>query len=134
MSDLESAMRQAEAAMERPVDQIVNGIIDRVGGTANAQAVFGTPVERPGITVIPVARVRWGAGGGGGAGNEPGKGQGSGGGGGGVVSAKPAGYIEVRDGEARFVPVRDPSAIAPVIAAGGFALWLVLRALRGFVR
>lgn len=114
----------------RFLDQLVAKL-----GAARAETVFGAPIERGGVTVIPVARVRWGAGGGGGS--SPGK-QGSGtdqgSGGGGGLSASPAGYIELRDGHAAFVPIRDYGALAPLVLASGFAALLFFHGLRRLLR
>jgi hypothetical protein len=86
------------------VDRLANSI----GGRAGAASVFGPPVERDGVTVIPVAASRFGFGGG--AGRTPDdKGEGGGGGGGGV--SRPLGFIEVREGRARFRRITDPIAI-----------------------
>ncbi|HYU59759.1 MAG TPA: spore germination protein GerW family protein [Solirubrobacterales bacterium] len=101
----------------------VAGLAERVGATATAGAVFGQPVERGDVTVIPVARAVWGFGGGsGGTGDQ----RGEGGGGGGVVI--PVGYIEVRGTGARFRPVRKPRGLVLAAAALGFA-GLALRRL-----
>ena len=62
--------------------------------------VFGDPIERGDVTVIPVAKARFGVGGGDARKNKRGA-PGSGGGGGAIVS--PAGYIEIHaDGTTRF--------------------------------
>ena len=100
---------------EARADAAENGLTrlaERLGANAAASAVFGTPVERDGVTVIPVARVRWGFGGGGGG--RKAKAQ-DGWGGGGGVQAAPLGFIEVRDGGARYRRVHDP--LRRVIAA-----------------
>ena len=100
---------------EARADAAENGLTrlaERLGANAAASAVFGTPVERDGVTVIPVARVRWGFGGGGGG--RKAKAQ-DGWGGGGGVQAAPLGFIEVRDGGARYRRVHDPLRL--VIAA-----------------
>jgi len=110
--------------------QFVHELIERVGaavGTrANAAAVFGEPVERNGVTVIPVARARFGFGGGGGEGPEEG-GSGGGGGGGGVVS--PIGYIELRDETATFRRISTPSDLLALVATASLALLTVKRLL-----
>ena len=68
----------------RRADDILTTLADRLGGRFTATTVFGTPVEREGVTVIPVAIVRFGFGGGGG--EDPSGGQsGEGGGGAGAV-------------------------------------------------
>lgn len=68
--------------------QLANELLERIGETvgrkADASTIFGASVQREGVTVIPVAKARFGFGGGGGAGtrqSDPG-GEGSGGGGG----------------------------------------------------
>jgi uncharacterized spore protein YtfJ len=80
------------------LEALFGSLGDRLGRAARAAAVFGEPVERDGVTVIPVARARWGMGGG--SGKRP---KGVGGGGGAVVS--PMGFIEIRAGAARFKPI-----------------------------
>src|SRR5450830_152164 len=60
-----------DAEKEARADAAENGLTrlaERLGAGAAASAVFGTPVERDGVTVIPVARLRWGFGGGSGRG------------------------------------------------------------------
>jgi uncharacterized spore protein YtfJ len=108
------------------VDTLLSKLAERVGARTTASAVFGSPVEREGITVVPVAVARFGFGGG--AGSDPGKGgdgngSGAGAGAGGAVAA--AGYIEIRDGRSRFVPVIHPARMFALTLAAilvGFAL------------
>jgi hypothetical protein len=108
--------------------RLLERLASQVGGKAGAKAVFGDPVERDGITVIPVARVRWGVGAGGGEGPE-----GSGSGGGGGVAADPIGYIEVTPAGAIFRPI--PRSFGPgTVLGGALALAIVLRALARFRR
>ena len=105
--NLEDAEKEARA------DAAENGLTrlaERLGAKAAASAVFGTPVERDGVTVIPVARVRWGFGGGGGSGRNEKDQDGWGGGGG--VQAAPLGFIEVKDGGAQYRRVHDPLRLA----------------------
>ncbi|RPH37603.1 hypothetical protein EHM92_02260 [bacterium] len=92
--------------------------------SASAKTVFAEPVEREGVTVIPVARVRYGFGGGGGGSEE-----GQGNGGGGMVQAFPLGYIELKDGESAFRRLRNPANIVRVVLAVGFVSMLMLRQL-----
>jgi uncharacterized spore protein YtfJ len=90
---------------------------ERFGATANAATIFGSPIERGEITVIPVAKVAYGFGGG--------RGQGSGGdgsGGGGGIRVSPVGYIEMRNGSAAYKPIRNWAELIPSIAAG----WLLV--------
>lgn len=82
------------------------------------------PVERGDVTVIPVARARWGFGGGGNRRGEPG----SGGGGGATIS--PIGYIEIRgDGKTPFPPTFAPGDIIAVTALSLLAAVAVSRML-----
>lgn len=105
-------------------------LAERAGAWARASAVFGDPVEREGVTVIPVARARWGFGGGSGGRGED---EGSGGGGGAFVS--PVGYIEPRAGESRFRRIHGRGEIAAVAVACGLTgvvtLRMVLRSRSG---
>jgi uncharacterized spore protein YtfJ len=74
--------------------------IDRARDVLTVRRVFGEPVERDGVTVIPAANVR--GGGGGGGGNDA---EGSGGSGGGFgMTASPAGAYVIKDGDARWEP------------------------------
>lgn len=104
--------------------QLVNELLERigetVGGRAQVSAVFGEPVERAGLTVIPVAKARFGFGGGGGSGSREGD-EGSGGGGGGGAAVSPVGYIEVRDGSARFKRISTPTDLVALVAAASIA-------------
>jgi sporulation protein YtfJ len=105
---------------------LFEGLAEKLGLSAHAAKIFGEPVERDGITVVPVAKARWGVGGGGG-GDPRNPRRGGLGGGGGVVVA-PVGYIEIRAGESRFRPIWDPRAWAgPALAAGVLLLLLARR-------
>jgi uncharacterized spore protein YtfJ len=110
------------------VDELLQRIGRTVGDGAKVSTVFGEPIEREGITVIPVARARFGFGGGGGGAYDEEGGAGGGGGGGGVVS--PVGYIEVRDGTAEFKRIASPVDLVAVIAAGALAALTLKRLLR----
>ena len=122
-----TAEEQARRAAEGdPASRLLERLLTQVGGNAGAKAVFGDPVDRDGITVIPVARVRWGVGGGGGADTD-----GSGSGGGGGVVADPIGYIEVTSTGAVFRAM--PRSVGPgAILGGAIATAIVLRAMARF--
>jgi uncharacterized spore protein YtfJ len=130
-ASLDGARHLAER--DGPLDRLIEVMVDRFGGRTGIHMVYGDPVERGEVTVIPVARVRWlaGAGAGAGSGGAPaGKGQaeGEGAGGGGGVIGDPVGYLEIRSSGASFVPVRGvPNPLA--ILAFGVAVALVLRAV-----
>ena len=135
MSTYEEAMVTASESARTAGQGVAERLLEKLGGAGSARAVFGEPVERDGVTVVPVAKVRWGGGGGGGGseGSESNP-AGSGSGGGGGLAAAPVGYIEITDGRARFVPITRPSDHWPLLLAAGFTAWLVLRALKGLVR
>jgi len=106
-------------------DKLLERVAKTIGEKAMVSTVFGEPVEREGITVIPVAKARFGFGGGGGVGGREGQ-EGSGGGGGGGAAVSPLGYIEVRDGTARFRRI----TWAPDLLAIAGAVMLLALALR----
>ena len=104
-------------------------LAEKLGASAQAAHIFGEPVERDGVTVIPVATARWGLGGGGGMRGLAGRQKGMGGGGGAVV--QPAGYIEIKGGETRYRPIMDPKVVIGAAVAGGFLLLGLVKRLRG---
>jgi uncharacterized spore protein YtfJ len=99
----------------------VERLAQRVGSNFGAATLFGEPVERGEVTVIPVARAAWGFGGGSGKDEE-----GSSGGGG---ASWPVGYIELRGSETRFRPIVDLRPLVLAVAAGLSAA-LIARAKR----
>lgn len=103
----------------------IEQLAQRLGISASATTVYGQPVERGGVTVIPVAKARYGFGGGSGA-NKKGE-EGSGGGGG--VSVTPIGYIEMKDGATQFRKIRDPQSLIAAMAIGGLFAFLTARSL-----
>ena len=115
-----------EAGGAVDMNPLFEKLAERLGSSARAAAVFGDPVERDGVTVIPVARAKWGLGGGGGR-HPDRNAAGVGGGGGAMVT--PVGYIELRDGSASFEPILDYKALAGIglAAAALLTLGLLLR-------
>jgi sporulation protein YtfJ len=117
-----------EADAREEADRVAAGrgfterLAERIGAAARASAVFGDTVEGQGITVIPVARAKWGFGGG--SGGRDGE-QGAGGGGG--TSVSPVGYIELRAGEARFRRIDNRARIAAAVAACGLSAAVAFR-------
>ena len=120
------------SAAETPVRSLLERLGQQLSTSATAQTVYAPPVEREGITVIPVARVRYGFGGGGGGGTQPDEAAGSGLGAGAGVSLTPIGYIELRDGRSRFRPIR--SSVVPLVAVSGAIAWLLLRSVPKLLR
>jgi uncharacterized spore protein YtfJ len=93
-------------------DELLATLAERIGSRLGAATVFGAPVERAGVTVVPVAVARFGIGGG--SGTDPSKGQ-EGEGGGGAGSVAPTGYIELKDGRSRYVPIVQPFRMLALI-------------------
>jgi uncharacterized spore protein YtfJ len=81
--------------------------------------VYGEPIEREGLTIVPAAHVRGGGGGGGDAENNGGAGFG--------LTARPVGVYVVKDGNVAWEPAVDVTRISLLgVVAGNVAL-LVLR-------
>jgi hypothetical protein len=103
----------------------------------SARQVFGEPVERDGVTVIPAATVIGGGGGGGGnkgsdedaaGGDEPTTGAGMGV----ALVAWPSGAFEIREGRVTWRPTLDITRL--VLVAQGVTLVLGLAALTVLAR
>ena len=112
-------------------DRFISAMAEKLGAVAQASTVFGEPVERDGITVIPVAKARWGFGGGGGQRKADVEGgtQEDGAGGGGGVQVTPVGFIEVRNHEAVFRPIRTVS-LGWIVAGGILGLFMVRKTMK----
>ena len=127
------AQQQAEASVAGPATDVLERLAEKLGSKASVSAVFGEPVTRSGITIIPVARVAFGFGAGAGSGRKQAE-VAHGGGGGGGASAAPVGYIEIKDGHAVFKPIRDPlvDVVVPLatLVAGFVAPRMARRLLR----
>ena len=123
MKQNETMEAELERAYKTYADDFLVSLADRLGATAKASVVFAEPVKSDGVTVIPVAKARWGFGGGSGRKNEQ---QGSGGGGG--VQVSPIGFIEISNRQARFHRINEISL--PVIAIGALAGFLLGSLLR----
>jgi uncharacterized spore protein YtfJ len=108
------------------VDELLDRIGQTVGQKAQVSTVFGEPVERDSVTVIPVAKTRFGFGGGGGTGTKQGD-EGTGGGGGGGAVISPVGYIELRNGGAEFKRISSPVEVATFVASASIALLAIKR-------
>jgi uncharacterized spore protein YtfJ len=127
-------MSMAPLSAEDSPGHLVDRLARAIGGRTGATSVFGAPVERDDVTVIPVAGVRFGFGGGSGHGPD---GQGDGGGGGGGGASRPLGFIEIRQGRARFRRITDPIAFGLawlMVAAAATILARATRRLRAGCR
>lgn len=130
ISEPATAAQQAEQTSS-PAAELIERIASKLGARASVSAVYGEPIERDGVTIIPVARVSLGFGVGAGRGQQEAK-VGQGGGGGGGATAVPVGYIEIKDGAAVFNRVLDPwidVALPIAVAMLGAAAPAVLRRL-----
>ncbi len=128
----------------------VDDILSQARETMTVRRVFGEPIERDGVTVIPVANVMGGGGGGSGEGPfPPGRGNGSGttgegaddpaatdatpsGSGSGAgfgVRATPAGVYVIKDGVVSWEPAMDLTRVAIMGQIVGIVFLLVLRSV-----
>ena len=91
-----------------------------------AKRVYGEPVERDGVTLIPAASI---IGGGGGGGSSDGNGQSDGGTGFGLIG-RPSGAWVLRDGSAEWKPSFDLNLAmmgAQSLILFGLLVWLLRR-------
>jgi uncharacterized spore protein YtfJ len=102
-------------------------MIDQARDAITVRRVFGDPVERDGLTIIPAASVQGGGGGGGGADDA----HGSGSGGGFGIRARPVGAYVIRDGKVRWEPALD---LNRVILGGQIVGIVALLTLRTIVK
>ncbi len=129
--DTTSAAVEAADSAPHSAAVLLERLAERLGGKASAAAVFGEPIERDGVTVIPVAAAAFGFGGG--TGRETGTGRSGDGGGGGAV-ARPIGFIEISGGTAVFKPVRDPLRDIVMPLAALLAATTTIRIARALTR
>lgn len=104
----------------------VQRTIEQAKDAVTVRRVYGDPLEKNGITIVPAARVQGGGGGGGGEGPE-GQGQGSGAGFG--VNARPVGAFVIRGDDVTWRPAVDVNRVilgAQVLALVGL---LVVRSI-----
>ncbi len=112
-------------------DRFIGTMAEKLGAVARASTVFGEPVERDGVTVIPVAKARWGFGGGAGQRKDEGSGgtleDGAGGGGG--VQVTPVGFIEIKNNGANFRPIRTVS-LSWIVVGSVLSLFLLRQTVK----
>jgi len=114
----------------------VQTLLEHANDSITVKRVFGEPIERDGVLVIPAAMVAGGGGGGLGVGtgfgpNGEQQGEGTGTGGGWGVQARPVGAFVVRDGVVTWVPAIDWARIAFI---GGLVVIAGLLTRRSIVR
>ena len=111
----------------RPNLEPIEKMVDRLG----VDAVFGEPIREGGVTVVPVADVRFAFGYGHGSGRgpieaaeaEPTANEGSGGGSGAGGRASARGYIRISPDDVGFEPVLDVTRLA--LGGIAFAAWSI---------
>jgi uncharacterized spore protein YtfJ len=102
----------------------VSDLVSNAGDTITVRRVFGEPIERNGVTLIPAAAVRGGAGGG--DGESP---DGSGMGGGFGVSARPVGAYQIKGDEVTWVPAADTTRVIVLAQVVAIIALLVIRSV-----
>jgi uncharacterized spore protein YtfJ len=85
--------------------------LEQARDTLTVRRVFGEPIERDGVVVVPVASLRGAAGGGSGEGQAAGERGGGGRGGGWFANARPAGVYVLRGQEVSWQPAVDVNRI-----------------------
>ena len=121
---------------EQPVVSSTDDVmrqLDEVRDAMRVGRVFGDPVERDGVTVIPAARLSGGGGGGGGQGESEDGESGGGFGTGFRLSARPVGMVVIdRDGQVSWRPTVDATLLARSgqVLAGIIAVCVTLVLLR----
>ncbi len=107
----------------------VSRLLEQARDQVTVGRVFGEPIERDGVTMVPVARVM--GGGGGGQGSAP-DGEGEGEGGGFGMVARPAGAYVIKGGDVTWRPAVDPVRLSTVAATFvGFVVLVRALARRG---
>jgi|SRR5215467_12604533 len=109
-------------------------ILEQARDSLTVRRVFGEPIERDGLTLIPVAAVYGGAGAGSGEGrmqegSASGPGSGTGGGWGGMT--RPVGVFVIDSGQVRWQPTVD---VNRVILGGQIVAIAALLVLRSILR
>jgi uncharacterized spore protein YtfJ len=108
--------------------ELVGGITD----SSSVRRVFGDPIEKDGILVIPVASIRGGFGGGEGpaaSSSADGSAAPASWGGGGAWSASPAGVYLLKNGEIEWEPAVDANRTVLLGCLTGIVSLLVLRSI-----
>ncbi len=104
----------------------IHDLLAKANDSIHVGRVFGTPIERDGALIIPVASVAGGSGGGGGTGTgADGEGEGTGSGGGFGIAARPVGVYVVRDDDVQWIPVVDSTRVIRAATIVGVTALLV---------
>lgn len=113
-----------EDGMAEQLDQqLLIGITKHLNLHLINRMVFGEPIINENVLIIPVSKARFGFG----FGRGRTKAQENGEGGGGGVSATPVGYIEIKDGESKFVSIRPSASIFTILLSTSAIAYLLLK-------
>ena len=111
---------QSERAYSEQYHEVLEQLYDKIESSAKADVVFAPPQRHEGLTIIPVASVGWRFGSGTGTSRprerrEAQRGMGVGG----TMSVAPVGFIEVKEGSAKFRPIVAFDSILKMQLVGG---------------
>ncbi len=99
---------------QHPIGDLMSNIVDKVREIADANTIVGQPITTGGVTIIPISRLSVGVGSGGTEfGSKHQKPDGDncfGGGAGAGVNLIPVGFLVVKDGSVKLLPVAPPAA------------------------
>ncbi len=116
----------------------VQDVLGQARDALTVKRVFGDPIERDGVTVVPVARVMGGSGFGSGTqpgasadGAEPTAEAATGSGAGFGMIGGPAGVYVIKGGQVTWQPAVNPERM---VLTAGIVAFLVLIAVRGIVK
>ncbi len=102
--------------------RLIEGALDKVRATAGVKTVYGEPIKVDGKTIIPIAKVAYGAGAGAGPAKAEGETQSDAAEGAGVGAyAAPVGVVEISEGETKFVAINSKKKIGIAAAVGAAA-------------
>ncbi|MCP4205361.1 MAG: hypothetical protein GY769_25905 [bacterium] len=118
MEELDSRGNDRSGQADIETEELIEKVAHELGGNARADVVFGKPVERDDVTVIPVAVASLGLGDGRGLGKGSQEGAGIGAG----MRVSPVGYIEAGQGRVRFRRILPTWAFVSIaLGIGAFA-------------
>ncbi len=112
-------------------DPVVNveEVLNQARDNLTVKRVFGDPIERDGVTMVPVAKIS--GGGGGGAGQDD---EGSSGGGVGYgLKAEPVGAYLIKDGDLLWRPAMPPVDVTKIVVTGNLVLIALLFVIRSIL-
>jgi len=118
---------QPERAHSEQYTEVLEQMYDKIEGSAKAAVAFAPPQRHDGLVLIPVASVGWRFGSGTGTSRQKEQREAQRGiGVGGTMSVSPVGFIEVKEGTARFRPIFNLDTILKMQIVGGlFALGMI---------